>query len=483
MTISKIITNWRYEKQQAIKARGIPKQRPNPDGMDHVPPPYARNLTPAPTPSTPSTGFGARGQGHFEEREKASGSREIQAGQIITGLDVGTTKICAIIGQTDEQGNITVLGVGSTPSVGLRRGIVIDMEETVDSIRSAVRKAEDIAHVKVRDVFVGIAGGHIQSQNSTGMVEIKNPTRGISRADIRRVIDRASGLQTPVEREIIQTIPQRFIIDDGPTLNPEGFCSTRLEVEVLIVTAAVTSAQNIMKAVTQAGYRPSSIYLEPLASSHAILTEKEKDLGVIMIDIGGGTSDVAIYMDGAVRYTGVVPFGGDAITEDISKGLKVSRFDAENIKKRYGHAIASSVHPEEDLEAPNVLTDEPMFVSRRFLCEIIQSRMEEILSMIKQMIHDTPLGSKEYGGVVLTGGCSLLEGADELASSIFEMPSKIAAPVGLGGMSGVVSSPIYSTGVGLVLYGLDRKQETSHKTSGVFVDLVSVFRRFIDWYV
>ncbi len=403
--------------------------------------------------------------------------------EIFTGLDVGTTKVCAIIGQVDAEGHLTVLGVGSTPSLGLRRGIVIDMDETVESIRSAVRKAEEIAHVAVRDVYVGIAGGHIQSHNSVGMVEIKNPTRGITKADIRRVIDRARGLQIPVEREIIHVLPQRFLIDDGPTLNPEGFSSNRLEAEVLIVTAAVTSAQNIVRAVAQAGYRTSAIYLEPLASSLAILNEREKDIGVIMIDIGGGTSDVAIYMDGTVRFTGVVPFGGDAITEDIAKGLKISRYDAENIKKRYGHALATQTNPEEELEVPNVLTDEPAKISRRFLCEVIQSRTEEILMMTRQMIEATPLGGKSYGGVVLTGGCALLEGIADLAAKSFDVPAKVGSPTGLGGMSSVVASPIYSTGVGLVLYGLEHNHLPLSRSSGLFADLVATFRKFIDWYV
>jgi len=426
-----------------------------------------------PTPAAPP-------QEEVASRRRRKGSTRTQ---IFTGLDVGTTKICAIIGQVDADGHVTVLGVGSTPSLGLRRGIVIDMEETVESIRSAVRKAEEIAHVSVRDVFVGIAGGHIQSHQSVGMVEIKNPTRGITRADIRRVIDRARGLQIPVEREIIHVIPQRFLIDDGPTLNPEGFSSNRLEAEVLIVTAAVTSAQNIVRAVAQAGYRTSAIYLEPLASALAILSEREKDIGVLMVDIGGGTSDVAIYMDGTVRFTGVVPFGGDAITEDIAKGLKISRYDAENIKKRYGHAMASKINKEEDIEVPNVLTDDPVRISRHFLCEVVQSRTEEILMMTKQMIEATPLGEKVYGGVVLTGGCALLEGIADLAEKIFDMPAKVGAPTGLGGMSGVVASPIYSTGVGLVLYGLEHQSQHRVQPTGLFADLVATFRKFIDWYV
>jgi len=402
--------------------------------------------------------------------------------RIFTGLDVGTTKICAIIGQADEEGHVTILGLGSTPSLGLRQGIVIDMEATVESIRSAVKKAEEIARVPVTDVFVGIAGGHIQSHLSTGMVEIKSPTRGITRSDIRRVLDRARGLQIPVEREIIHVLPQRYLIDDGPILNPEGFCSTRLEVETLIVTAAVTSAQNIIRAVSQAGYRTSAIYLEPLASSLAILNEKEKDVGVIMIDMGGGTTDVAVYMDGAVRFTGVVGFGGDAITEDIARELKISRYDAENIKKRYGHAIASLINPEEEFEAPSVLTDERMAVSRRGLCEIIQNQAEQILTLTRQMILQSPVARQDFGGVVLTGGCALLEGMDELAAHIFQLPAKVAAPAGLGGMSSVVASPIYSTGVGLVLYGLEHDGDTGG-LGGLFNELVRVFRRFIDWYV
>lgn len=401
---------------------------------------------------------------------------------MFTGLDIGTTKICAIIGEIDPTGKTTIRGLASTPSQGLRRGIVVDLDETVASIQSAVRKAEEIAQVSVRDVLVGIAGGHFQCLQSTGTVDVANPERGVTRADIRRAIDRAGATQVPVDREVIHTIPQRFLIDDGPVANPEGFASRKLAVEMLIVTAAVTSAQNIIRAVRQAHYRVAGIYLEPLASSVAILTPEERDLGVVMIDIGGGTSDIAIWSAGSVRYTGVAPFGGDSITEDIRRGLKISCYDAENLKKRYGAALVNGVPEDEVIEAPLALTGKPQDISRRFLCEIIESRLAEILTMVKEQCEQSNHFDKAFGGIVLTGGGSLQAGAAELAERIFERPCKIGRPAGLTGLSSIASSPIYSTGVGLVLYGLHHDQETGLVESTMFHRLIRFFKKAIDWY-
>lgn len=399
-----------------------------------------------------------------------------------TGLDIGTTKICAIVAEIDPTGKTTVRGIASTPSQGLRRGVVVDLEETVASIQTAVRKAEEIAQVTVKDVLVGIAGGHIQCIQREGTVDVANPERGITRADIRRAVNKAATDQVPMERETIHTLPQRFVIDDGPVTNPEGFCSRKLTADVLTVTAAVTSAQNIIRAVQSAHYRVGGIYLEPLASSFAVLTPEERDLGVVLVDIGGGTSDIAIWAEGTVRYTGVVPFGGDAITEDIRRGLKIGCFDAENLKKRYGSCISESVPDSEKLQVPVALTGETQEISRKFLCEIVESRLEEILVMVREQCERCPHFDKVFGGIVLTGGGSLQEGSAKLAERIFKRPCKIGRPAGLAGLSSVASSPIYSTGVGLVYYGLAAEQEAALTETNLFHRLIRIFKKAIDWY-
>lgn len=402
--------------------------------------------------------------------------------QIFTGLDIGTTKVCAIIGEITPNGQVTILGVASTPSQGLRRGVVINLEETVESVRTAMRKAEEIAQVSVRDVFVGIAGGHIKCHQTAAEIDVANPERGITKVDIRRAIERAVNGHNTVEREVIDTIPQRFCIDDGWIVDPEGCSSRKLGVEVLMVTAAVTSAQNIIRSVAQAGYRVSAIYLEPLASSLAILTEREKELGVAMIDIGGGTSDIAIWVDGAVRYTDVVPLGGDAVTEDIAHGLKISRFDAENLKKRHGHCVPADIDEMETIEVPVALTGKTERVPRRFLAEIIEARVSEILELALAKIDKLPVYERVYGGIVLTGGASLQAGLPKLSERIFRKPCKISFPTGLSGLSSVVSSPIYSTGVGLVLYGLEHERERSMEDASAFHWLIRKFRDYVDWY-
>lgn len=399
--------------------------------------------------------------------------------QIFTGVDIGTTKVCAIIGEIRPDGRVTILGVASTPSQGLRRGVVINLDETIDSVRTAIRKAEEVAQLSVRDVFVGIAGGHIECVQSSAEIDVANPERGVSKLDIRRVIERAVGGYSSLEREIIERIPQRFTIDDGWIVNPENIASRKLGVDVLVITAAVTSAQNIIRAVDQAGYRVSAIYLEPLASSLAILSQREKELGVAMVDIGGGTSDIAIWADDAVRYTGVVPFGGDAVTEDIAKGLKISRFDAENLKKRYGHALSSAIDPAEMLEVPIALTGEKEMVPRQFLAEIIECRMEEILEMVRDKVEKLPAWEQVRGGIVLTGGASLLPGLPKLTERVFKCPCKVAYPTGLSGLNSVVASPIYSTGVGLVLYGLDHEAERKLLDGNAFQRILRKFKEFV----
>lgn len=401
----------------------------------------------------------------------------------ITGLDIGTTKICAIIGQITPEGDLTILGFGSVPSNGLRRGVVIDIDATVDSIQKAVDKAEEMADVPVRDVFVGIAGGHITSENSRGVVEISNPTRGVNESDIARVLEKARSVAMPIDREIIHAIPQEYLVDDEMGIqNPLGLAGARLEVRCHIVTAAITSAQNIIRCVSQAGFRTADVMLESLASSLAVLDDNQRDLGTLLLDIGGGTTDLAIYTNGSIKYSGVVPFGGDNITQDIATVLKMSRFDAENVKKKYGCACADLVGEDEEFESPGFLDPKRANRSRKFLSEVIQSRCEELLTLAKQQVDRTPYRDRMVAGVVLTGGSALMEGITETAERVFNLPARVGAPQGLKGMSGVIASPIYSTGVGLVWHGINAHDVHSFGKSNLFYRLLDTFKRFIDWY-
>jgi len=376
--------------------------------------------------------------------------------RIVTGLDVGTTKVCALIGQADENSHLRILGVGNSPSHGLRKGIVVDIERTVQSIQQAVSKAEQMAGVTVRDVYVGIAGAHIISLNSRAMIEIGNPLRGVSRSDVERVIERAKVIAVPLDREIIHVIPQEFICDEqGGYQDPEGVACTKLEVRVHLVLAAVTAVQNLLRCVSQAGFSTSAIMLEAIASATAILSDSEKDLGVLLLDVGGGTTDIVLYSDGGIKYSGVVPYAGDNITNDIAHALKVSRHDAENIKKKYGCALADSVDPNETFDVTGVFQSKRMCVSRRQLAAVVQSRCEEIFELVQRQIETAAQRPKIFSGVVLTGGTALIPGLAEMAESFFGLPVKVGAPQGMQGMASVVASPIYSTGVGLLLHGLN----------------------------
>jgi cell division protein FtsA len=404
----------------------------------------------------------------------------------ITGLDIGTTKICAIQGQLDEEGQLTVLGVGSNPSLGLKKGMVVDIEATVDSIQKAVHKCEQMAGVEIRDVYVGIAGGHITSQNSRGVVEVQNSMRGVTEMDRNRALDKARfNVSVPKDLEILHAIPQEYVVDGQTGIkNPVGMSCSTLEVRVHLVLAAIASASNIVKCINHAGLRTREILLESLASSLATLSDNERDLGVLLIDIGGGTSDVAVFTGGSVKFSGVIPLGGDNITNDIAYGLKISRHDAENVKKKYASALVESVESDEMIEVTEVLKDSRTTANRRFLCEIAEARLEQIFMMAKQMVDSSPVRNKIYAGVVLTGGTSLMDGIGELAERIFEMPAKMGVPRGIKGMSGVVSSPIYSTGIGLVSYGLTNEPVGAHYYSNgnVFRKVAYAFKRFIDWY-
>ncbi|KPL12900.1 hypothetical protein AMJ85_00895 [candidate division BRC1 bacterium SM23_51] len=406
-------------------------------------------------------------------------ARKSKKARIVTGLDVGTTKVCALIGQADEDSHLRILGVGSSPSHGLRKGIVVDIDRTVQAVQQAVGKAEQMAGVTVRDVYVGIAGAHIVSQNSRAMIEIANPLRGVSRSDIERVLERAKAIAVPLDREIIHVIPQEYICDDqGGYQNPETVACSKLEVRVHLVLAAVTSAQNLVRCVNQAGFRANGILLEAIASATAILSDSEKDLGVLLLDVGGGTTDIVLYSEGTIKYSGVVPYAGDNISNDIAHALKVSRFDAENIKKKYGCAVADPIDPNETFDVTGVFQSKRMRVSRQKLAAVIQARCEEILELVQRQIETMALRPKVFSGLVLTGGTALIDGLSDLAESVFGLPVKIGAPQGMKGMASVVASPIYSTGVGLLLHGLNQRRAASmgngHSFRRIFRMLCSI---------
>jgi cell division protein FtsA len=380
----------------------------------------------------------------------------------VVGLDIGTTKICAIVGEIAEAGPnpvIDIIGIGTAPSNGLRKGVVINIDSTVDSIAKAVEEAELMAGVEISTVYTGIAGGHIKSFNSTGIVAIKD--KEIQQGDVQRVIDAAKAVAIPLDREVIHIIPQEYVIDDQDGIrDPIGMNGVRLEAKVHIVTGAVSSAQNIIKCANKAGLNVSEICLEPIASAEAVLSQDEKDLGVVLVDIGGGTSDIAIFKEGAIVYTGVLAIGGHHITNDISVGLRTPIAEAEKIKIDYGCSLASLVSNDETIEVPGVGGRKPRILSRRLLAEIIEPRVEEIFQLIHTEIKKSGFADVLSGGVVITGGTTLLEGMPELAEYVFEMPVKRGIPMGIGGLRDVVNSPKFATGVGLLKYGARQMQRT-----------------------
>jgi len=360
-----------------------------------------------------------------------------KGGEIVVGLDIGTTKICAIVGELTENG-IDIIGIGSHPSKGLRKGVVVNIEATVASIRRAVEEAELMAGCEITTVYTGIAGGHIKGFNSQGIVAVKD--KEVREADITRVIDAAKAVAIPMDREVIHVLPQEFIIDDqGGIKEPLGMAGVRLEAKVHIVTGAVSSAQNIVKCANRTGLNVADIVLQPLASSEAVLGEDEKELGVCLVDIGGGTTDIAIFSGGSIAHTAVIALGGNNLTSDIAIGLRTPAHEAERIKQRYGCALASMVDKDETIEVPSVGGRQP--------------RVEEIFQLVHREIQKCGFEDLLASGVVITGGSTLLAGMPELAEEVLGLPVRRGMPRGIGGLVDVVKSPMYATGVGLVVYG------------------------------
>ncbi len=370
---------------------------------------------------------------------------------IIVGLDVGTTKICAVVGEVTGN-EINIIGIGTHPSVGLRKGVVVDIESTVESIQKAVEEAELMAGCEISSVFAGIAGGHITGFNSRGIVAIKG--KEVTQNDVDRVIDAARAVAIPMDREVIHVIPHEYIVDDqGGIKNPVGMSGVRLEAKIHIVTGAVTSAHNIVKCANRSGLDVCDIVLEPLASGEAVLTDEEKDLGAALLDLGGGTSDLAIFFAKNIKHTFVLSLGGNNLTNDIAIGLRASTAEAEKIKKKYGTCITRNISPEETIEVPGMGGRTPRKLPRQILCEILEPRVEEIFTLIKREVYRAGMEKIITSGVVLTGGSSLLDGGVEIAESIFNLPARLGKPRGISGLVDVVNNPMYATAVGLVIYG------------------------------
>jgi len=398
---------------------------------------------------------------------------------IIVGLDIGTSKVCAVVGEMTERG-LEVIGMGSHPSQGLRKGVVINIESTVESIKKAVEEAELMAGCEVNSVFTGIAGGHIKGFNSHGIVAVKN--KEVTQRDLERVIDAAKAVAIPMDREVLHILPQEYIIDDQDGIKePLGMSGVRLESKVHIVTGAVTSAQNIVKCCNRTGLNVADIVLEPLASAEAVLTPEERELGVALVDMGGGTTDIALLHDGAVKHTAVLAIGGNHLTGDIAAGLRTPIAEAERIKQRYGCARTSMVTKDERVEVPNVAGRNSRTLSRQILCEIIEPRLDEIFQLILREIIKSGYEGSLASGVVMTGGSTLLAGTIEMAEQVFGMPVRLGVPAHVGGLIDVVSSPIYATGVGLVLYGVKRQDKNFFRIRDDNL-FHKVRTRMVDWF-
>ena len=378
-------------------------------------------------------------------------------GEIIVGLDIGTTKICAVVAEARPD-TIEIIGIGSHPSEGLRKGVVINIEKTVNSIKEAIEEAETMAGCEISAVYAGIAGGHIKGFNSHGVIALKE--REVTKKDIERVIEAASAVAIPMDREVIHILTQEFIVDDQDgIIDPLGMSGVRLEAKIHIVTGAVTSAQNIIKCANRAGLDVYDIVLQSLASSEAVLTDEERNLGVALIDFGGGTTDMAIFSRGTIKHTSVLALGGDNLTYDVSIGLRTPRLEAEKIKIKYGCGLSSMIGKDETIEVPGVGGRKPRVLSRQILGEILEPRVEEILTLIYNDLIRSGYENMVNSGVVITGGSAELLGIPEMAEQIFDAPSRTGYPQGINGLVEVVNKPMYATAVGLVLYGVKRYKD------------------------
>ncbi|MFH1824715.1 MAG: cell division protein FtsA [Candidatus Firestonebacteria bacterium] len=380
--------------------------------------------------------------------------------KIVAGLDIGTTKICCIIGEINNNGSISVIGIGNTVSRGLRKGIVVNIESTVESIKKAVDDACRMSGVEIGSVYAGIAGGHIKGINTEAVVAVSSKNKEVTKLDVNRVIEAIKTTSVPLDREVIHIIPQEFIVDDQNGIkDPVGMYGTRLKARVHVVTANVSRAQDLVRSVEKAGFYVEDIVLQPFASSESVLTSDEKELGVVLIDIGGGTTDIIVFIEGGVRHTAVISVGGIQVTNDIAIGLRAPIEQSEEIKKNYGCAFAPIVNEDEEIKVKLIGGRPERIIPRRIVAEIIQPRLEEIFEFVNQELKSSGVEGNVPAGVVVTGGSSLISGIEEVVEKVLKLPVRVGYPTGISGLVEVVNSPIYATAVGLMLYGAKSRSQ------------------------
>jgi cell division protein FtsA len=399
---------------------------------------------------------------------------------LLVGLDIGTSKVVAIVAEVSPEGQIEVIGLGSSASRGLKRGVVVNIESTVQSIQRAIEEAELMAGCEINTVYTGIAGSHVKSLNSHGIVAIRD--KEVSATDVERVIDAAKAVAIPADQRVLHVLPQEFIIDSQEGIpEPIGMSGVRLEARVHLVTGAVSAAQNIVKCVQRCGLSVEDIVLEQLASSYAVLTEDEKELGICIIDMGGGTTDIAVFCGGAIQHTAVIPIAGAQVTNDIAVSLRTPAQYAEEIKIKYACALSQLANPDETIEVPSVGDRPPRRLARQTLAEVVEPRYEELFHLVRKELRRSGFEELIAAGIVLTGGSAKMEGAIELAEEVFHMPVRLGVPQYVEGLSDVVRNPIHATGVGLLLYGQEALQ-TRAEAAQSRVGLGSVFRRMKSWF-
>ncbi len=407
-------------------------------------------------------------------------SKQRDLKNLIVGLDIGTSKIICIVAEMQPEGTLEVIGMGTHPSKGLRRGVVVNIESTVNAIQRALEEAELMADCKIREVYTGIAGNHIKSFNSHGMVAIKD--KEISQIDVERVIDTARAVNIPMDQQILHTLPQEFVVDGQEDVkDPLGMSAVRLEVRVHMVTGAVSAAQNIVKCVRRCGIEVRDLVLQPLASALAVLTEDEKELGVCLVDIGGGTTDIAVFTNGAIRHTAVIPVAGDQVTNDIAVALRTPPKEAEDLKIRHGCALRQLADARDMIEVPSVGDRPAKTLSRQTLAEFIEPRMEELYSLVQAELRRSGFEELLSSGIVITGGSAAMQGMVELGEEVFHMPVRLGYPRYEGGLSEVMRNPRYATGVGLLLAGLENRGRDNPVKLGAggFKDLLD---RMKSWF-
>jgi cell division protein FtsA len=400
---------------------------------------------------------------------------------LLVGLDIGTSKVVAIVGEVQADGTLQVIGIGSHPSRGLKKGVVVNIESTVQSIQRAVEEAELMAGCEIHSVYAGIAGSHVRSLNSHGIVAIKD--KEVVQGDVERVIDAAKAVAIPADQKILHVLPQEYIIDSQEGIrDPIGMSGVRLEAKVHIVTGADSAAQNIVKCVQRCGLAVDDVVLEQLASSFAVLTEDEKDLGVCLVDIGGGTTDIAVFGGGAIRHTAVIPIAGDQVTNDIAVSMRTPTQYAEDIKLKYACALSQLANPDETIEVPSVGDRPPRRLARQTLAEIVEPRYEELFALIRDELRRSGLEETVATGIVLTGGTAKMEGAIELAEEVFHMPVRLGIPQYVTGLTEVVGNPIHATGVGLLLYAKSTMDLQRGDTPLLAGGMKNLFERMKNWF-